>query len=72
MSHGSFDHIQLSSIKRAAESVAGSLGAEKEGDKLIVSRAVFDIAAELNVFDTDRLVELARERLTPNLGWRFS
>ncbi len=72
MSHGAFDHIQLSSIKQAADTVASNLGAEKEGDKLIVSRAVFDIAAETNIFDPDQLVEMARERLAPRLGWRFS
>ncbi len=72
MSQGAFDHIQLSAIKLAADRVAENLGAEKENDKLIVSRAVFDIAAETNVFDPDQLVEMARRRLTPRLGWRFS
>jgi hypothetical protein len=67
-----FDHLQLSSIKLAADSVAKGLGAYKEKDKLIVTRAVFDIAAETGVFDVPKLVEMARERLTPKLGWRFS
>jgi hypothetical protein len=72
MPREAFDHIQLSSIELAAERVAESLGARKAKDKLIVSRAVFDIAAEIGVFDAAALVEIARERLTPRLGWRFS
>ena len=72
MSQGSFDHVQLSSIKLAADRVAEGLGARKEKDKLIVSRAVFDIAAEASVFDADALVEMARERLTARQGWQFS
>ncbi len=71
MSSGAFDHIQLSAIKLAADRVAGELNANKENDKLIVTRAVFDIAADESVFDSDRLVELARKRLTPNCGWEF-
>jgi hypothetical protein len=67
-----FDHVQLSSIKSAADIVAETLGARKEKEKLIVARAVFDIAAETGVFDVPKLVEMARERLTPKLGWRFS
>jgi hypothetical protein len=72
MSHGSFDHVQLSAIKLAADRVAVNLNAKKDNDKLIVSRAVFDIAAETNEFDPDKLVEMAEKRLTPHLGWRFS
>jgi hypothetical protein len=67
-----FDHVQLSSIKSAADIVAEGLGARKEKDKLIVTRAVFDIAADTGVIDVSELVEMARARLSANLGWRFS
>jgi hypothetical protein len=64
--------VQLSSIRRAADRVAEGLGARKDKDKLIVARAVFDLAAQANVFDTPKLIEMARERLTPQFGWKFS
>lgn len=67
-----FDPIQLSAIRLAAERVAEALGAAKEKDRLIVARAVFDIAAETQIFDANALVEMARERLTPRLGWIFA
>lgn len=71
MSDHTFDHLQLSAIKLAAERVAEAMGAVKEKDKLIVARAVFDIAADTMTFDPNKLVEMAQERLTPRLGWRF-
>jgi hypothetical protein len=72
MSEGVFDHAQLAAIQQASKRVAENLGAVKDNDKLIVSRAVFDIAAETDNFDPDQLVEMAKERLNPRLGWRFS
>jgi hypothetical protein len=71
VSQEAFDHAQLSSIKLAADRVADSLGAEREKDKLVVTRAVFDIAAETSVCDPAKLVEMATERLKPRHGWRF-
>ena len=67
-----FDHVQLSAVKAAAERVAAAMGAVKEKDRMIVARAVFDIADETKNFDADALVEMARERLTPRLGWTFA
>ena len=72
MSDQTYDHRQLSAISLAAKLVAEAMGAVKEKDKLIVARAVFDIAAETMTFDTNELVEMARERLTPRLGWKFA
>ena len=66
-----FDHIQLSSIKLAADRVAEALSAKKEKQKLIVRRAVFDIAAEMKEFDAAKLAAIAQERLTARQGWRF-
>lgn len=67
----SFNHAQLMAIKEASENVAANLGAIKANDKLIVARAVFDIAADTGVFDVSKLVEMARVRLTARLGWQF-
>ena len=66
-----FDHVQLSAISSAANRVAEAVGAIKEKDRLAVSRAVFDIAAETDTFDADALVQLAMDQLTPTRGWRF-
>ena len=71
MSEHTFDHEQLSAIELAAGRVAEAIEAVKEKDRLIVARAVFDIAAETNTYEAAELVEMARERLTPRLGWTF-
>ena len=72
MSQDVSNEVQLSAIKSAADRMGEILGAVKEKDKLVVARAVFDLAAEIDVFDTEKLTEMARERLTPARGWRFS
>ena len=72
MTDNTFDSQQLAAITLAAGRVAEALGASKEKDRLIVARAVFDIAAETLIFDANRLVEIARERLTPGRGWTFA
>jgi hypothetical protein len=71
MSQDVFNDAQMSSIRIAADRVAEALSAKKEKQKLIVARAVFDIAAETSEFDAAKLVEMAQTRLTARLGWRF-
>lgn len=62
MSCASFVYIQLASIKSAVDMVAESLKVEKDDDRLIVTRTVSDIAAEIGFFYTNKLVEMALEQ----------
>ena len=71
MSREAFSHAELSSIKLAVDRLADALGAEDESEKLVVARAVFQIAAQSDVYDTAKLVEIAREQI-PRMGLRFS
>lgn len=59
----SFNHLELTAIKLAADRVAATLGAFQEDDRLEISRAVFEVGARTGILEPDRLAEVALETL---------
>jgi hypothetical protein len=63
MARQPFDHIQLNCMSRAIDQIATELGSNNFVLRQEVADLVLSIASSGGIFDTTKLVNLAKERL---------